>query len=51
MQVHDELIFDCVKSEKEELVSIVQDIMTHIIELDVPLKVSADFGEDLYETK
>ena len=51
LQIHDELIFDCVKSEKEELVSIVQDIMTHIIELDVPLKVSADFGEDLYETK
>lgn len=51
LQIHDELIFDVVESEKEELLNLVQDIMTHIIELDVPLKVSADFGGNLYETK
>ncbi len=51
LQIHDELIFDSVKSEEEELKSIVIDVMTHIIDLDVPLKVSADFGSDLYETK
>ena len=51
LQVHDELIFDVVKEEKEKVESIVKDIMTHTITLDVPLKVSADYGENWYDTK
>lgn len=51
LQVHDELIFDCRKEEKEKVTQIVTDTMTHVVDLKVPLKVSADFGTDWYETK
>ncbi len=51
LQVHDELIFDVKKEEKEKVKEIVTDIMTHTIQLKVPLKVSADFGSDWYDTK
>lgn len=51
LQVHDELIFDCKKEEKEIVAKIVTETMIHTIELKVPLKVSADFGINWYETK
>jgi len=51
LQVHDELIFDVVKEEKDVVENIVRDIMTHTITLDVPLKVSADYGVNWYDTK
>ena len=51
LQIHDELIFDVVESEKDELVSLVKEVMTHVIDLKVPLKVSADLGDNLYDTK
>lgn len=51
LQVHDELIFDVLKEEKEQVVKIVTETMIHTIKLKVPLKVSADFGVNWYETK
>lgn len=51
LQVHDELIFDVIKEEQEKVENIVKNIMTHTIELDVPLKVSADYGKNWYDTK
>ena len=51
LQVHDELIFDVVNDEKEILSSIVKDTMENTVKLDVPFKVSLDFGKDWYETK
>lgn len=51
LQIHDELIFDCLSEEKEKLVDIVTTIMESTVKLSVPLKVSHDFGTDLYETK
>ncbi len=51
LQVHDELIFDVQKEEKEIVTKIVTETMTNVIKLKVPLKVSADFGTDWYETK
>ena len=51
LQVHDELIFDCLKEEKEQLESIVKDAMENVIKLSVPIIVSADFGENWYLTK
>ena len=51
LQVHDELIFDCLESEKEKIVEIVKNIMENTINISVPLKVSADFGRDWYEAK
>lgn len=51
LQVHDELIFDIKLEEKEQVESIVKDIMENIVSLSVPLKASADYGTDWYETK
>ena len=51
LQVHDELIFDVVKEEQEKVEKIVKEILTHTITLDVPLKVSADYGKNWYDTK
>ena len=51
IQVHDELIFDVVESEKDKVEAIVKDTMENIIKLDVPLKVSADYGKNWYEAK
>ncbi len=51
LQVHDELIFDVVESEKEKVETIVKDIMSNTIKLNVPLKVSVDYGTNWYDTK
>lgn len=51
LQVHDELIFDVKKEEKEQVETIVKNIMENVVKLSVPLKASADYGRDWYETK
>lgn len=51
LQIHDELVFDVVKSEQKELEELVSDIMKNVVKLKVPLDVSHDYGTDLYETK
>ena len=51
LQVHDELIFDCIEEEKEKVLEIATEKMIHAIELSVPLKVSGDYGHNWYEAK
>ena len=51
LQVHDELIFDVIESEKKIVEEIVKRIMTSTISLAVPLKVSADYGKNWYDIK
>ena len=51
LQIHDELVFDLVKSEEKKVIDIVTDAMQNIVKLEVPLKVSSDLGKDLYECK
>lgn len=51
LQVHDELIFDCLKEEKEILTKIVKDAMENTVKLNVDLKASIDFGTTWYDTK
>ena len=51
LQVHDELIFDVVKEEKDELEEIVKDTMENCVKINVPFKVSVDYGNNWYETK
>lgn len=51
LQVHDELIFDVVKEEKDILEEIVKKHMETCVKLDVPFSVSHDYGSDWYETK
>ena len=49
LQVHDELVFDMKKSEKEILMKIVKEKMEQTITLDVPLVVDIGFGENWLE--
>ena len=51
LQVHDELIFDVVKEEKDVLEELVTRNMENGVKIDVPFKVSHDYGTDWYETK
>ncbi len=51
LQVHDELIFDVVNEEKEVLEELVKRNMETCVKLDVPFKVSSDYGTDWYEAK
>ena len=48
LQVHDELILDCLKSELEPVARLLKDTMENTIELKVPLTVDVKTGEDWY---
>jgi len=48
LQVHDELIFDVVPEEIEEIKELTVDTMEHALTLDVPLKVDLKIGKDWY---
>ena len=51
IQVHDELVFNVLKSELEEVKEIVRRIMENTFQLDVPLKVDIEYGNNWYEAK
>ena len=51
LQVHDELVFDTLKEEKDQVIEIIKDKMENIIELKVPLKVDIDYGDNWYQAK
>ena len=51
IQVHDELVFNVLDSELDEVIAIVRNIMEHAIELKVPLKVDIEYGNNWYEAK
>ena len=51
IQVHDELVFNVLNSELEEVKSIVRDIMENTFKLSVPLKVDIEYGNNWYEAK
>ena len=51
LQVHDELIFDTLKNEVEELKEIVKDTMENVCKLNVPLNVEIEVGSDWYDAK
>lgn len=51
IQVHDELVFNVIKSELDEVKKIVKDIMENTFKLNVPLKVDIEIGNNWYEAK
>ena len=51
LQVHDELVFDALIDEKEEITKIMHEIMEHNYELNVPLKVDIEYGDNWYQLK
>lgn len=46
MQVHDELVFDVLRSEKEAMKAIIQDKMANAIKLTVPIVVEIGEGDN-----
>ena len=51
IQVHDELVFNVLNSELDEVKDIVRNIMENTFKLDVPLKVDIEYGNNWYEAK
>ena len=44
LQVHDELVFDTLKTELEEVKGIVHDLMVHALDLKIPIEVEMGAG-------
>jgi DNA polymerase-1 len=49
LQIHDELVFDVGKAEINEFVRLVRERMEHVLELDVPVRVSIKQGKNWLE--
>jgi len=51
IQVHDELVFDMLKSEEEKVIKIVKECMENVYKFNVPLKVDIESGINWYQAK
>jgi len=51
LQVHDELVFECPKSEIKETARVVQETMENAFPLSIPLSTEARYGAHWGETK
>jgi len=51
IQVHDELVFDCLEIEKDQVINIMKTTMENICKLTVPLKIEIEYGNNWYEAK
>ncbi len=49
LQVHDELVFDALKSETDEVVPLVKDLMENTLPLNVPILVETGIGDNWIE--
>jgi DNA polymerase-1 len=49
LQIHDELLFDSVPEEVEQLKRIVVEEMENVIELSIPLTVECNYGNNWLE--
>jgi DNA polymerase-1 len=46
MQIHDELVFDVVNNEKEQLIGLIRERMENVLKLSVPIKVDIKKGKN-----
>ena len=51
LQIHDELVIDCVKEEEEDIKKLLRDCMENAVSLAVPLTVSISSGNNLDDCK
>lgn len=51
LQVHDELVFEAHKDELDEVREMVRDKMENTVDLEVPIKVDINVGENWLEAK
>ncbi len=51
VQVHDELVVDCLKEEFETVTYLMKKVMENVIDLGVSLIVDVEYGDDWYQAK
>lgn len=51
LQVHDELVAEVVKEEKEEIAALLKETMESVVKLKVPLVADVNEGKNWAETK
>ena len=51
LQIHDELVFDTLESEKDKVIDIVTNEMENVYKFAVPLRVDIEYGNNLYQAK
>lgn len=51
LQIHDELIVDAKEAELEKVKGLMKNLMENAVEMDIPLKIDMQVGNNLYETK
>lgn len=51
LQVHDELIVECKKSQAEQIAQLIKSTMENVVSLDVPLLAEVNIGKSWYSTK
>ena len=51
LQVHDELLIDCVPEELEAVKALLKSDMESAVQLEVPIEVDMKSGSNWYETK
>ena len=51
LQIHDELLIEVNKKDKEEMKNILKNCMENVIKLSVPLKADVNEGNNWYEAK
>ena len=51
LQVHDELVLEITKSERERVEAILRETMEHVVELKVPLPIDIHYGKNWAEAK
>ena len=51
VQVHDELVVDCKKDEFDIVKKLMKEVMESVIELEVPLLVDIEYGDNWYQAK
>ena len=51
LQVHDELIVDCPEDEREKVLEIMKDVMTHAVDLKVDMKIDVNSADNWYDAK
>ena len=51
MQIHDELVFNVLEEEKDNVKQIIRDKMENVYKLNVPLIVDIEEGKNWYDAK
>jgi len=51
LQVHDELLIECLEKEKDEVIQVLRNCMENAAKLKVPLKVDIEEGRSWFQTK